>query len=126
MGPVDFQEGMDGLARAGARHWGQIDGGVIYGFSADKRAVIGSSCCSGTARGSVLACKQLEEEVRSAGRPARWRDAASTASAIVGAAGGPRLGAGARGENAGVGGGFVITIICEEERFILYGRLTDD
>ena len=49
---------------------------------------------------------------------ARWRDAAD-ASTLVGAAGGPRLGAGAQGENDGAEGGFVITIICGETPYFI-------
>ena len=108
--PVDFRKGMDGLAALVRETLGANPfGGVIYVFRSKRADRVKLLFWDGT--GLVLAAKRLEEG------SFRWpslRDGVmrADASAIVGAAGGPRLGAGARGENAGAEGGFVITIIC--------------
>ena len=108
--PVDFRKGMDGLAALVRETLGAESfwrGDLRFPQQARRSgqaAVLGRHGAGAGGQAIGRGFVPLAEL-------ARWRDAAD-ASAIVGAAGGPRLGAGARGENAGAEGGFVITIIC--------------
>ena len=97
--PVDFRKGMDGLAALVRETLGANPvGGVIYVFP--QQAPIGSSCCSGTARGWCWRPSDWKR-VRSAGRACATADAADASRQLSKALlEWPRLGAGARGENA--------------------------
>lgn len=108
--PVDFRKGMDGLAALVRETLGANPfGGVIYVFRSKRADRVKLLFWDGTGAGA--GGQAIGRGFVPLAALARWRDAAD-ASAIVGAAGGPRLGAGAPGENAGAEGGFVITIIC--------------
>ena len=105
--PVDFRKGMDGLAALVRETLGADPfGGVIYVFRSKRADRVKLLFWDGT--GLVLAAKRLEEG------SFRWpslRDGVmrltpAQLSVLL------RLGVGARGENAGAEGGFVITIIC--------------
>ena len=91
--PVDFRKGMDGLAALVRETLGADPfGGVIYVFRskrADRVKLLFWTAGAGAGGQAIGRGFVPLAEL------ARWRDAAD-ASATVGAAGGPRLGAGAR------------------------------
>ena len=111
--PVDFRKGIwTAWRRWCARHWGRDPfGGGDLRFPQQARRS-GQAAVLGRHGGW---CWRPSDWKKGSFRWPSLRDGVMRldASAIVGAAGGPRLGAGARGENAGAEEWFpVITIIC--------------